>query len=76
MSQKKRRYQEYVLIMEQRSTKNSNEEWFSMEDQRDSGFQGIILQVPHHHWRILSMSTIDTDEERNIMALDVPKAFL
>ena len=50
-TQEKRRYQESIMIMEQSSTKkNSKEEWYSTENQLDSGFQGRILQVPRHHW--------------------------
>ena len=41
------------MIMYQNSTtKNPKEEWSSMENQLESDFQGRILQVPRHHWRI------------------------
>ena len=47
-----------------------------MENQLEGDFQGMILQLPRHQWRIFLMEKIDAYEVRYITVLDVPNAFI
>ena len=47
-----------------------------MENQLDSGFQGMVLQVPSHHCMILLTAEIDAYEGQYIMVMDVLRIFI
>ena len=47
-----------------------------MENQLDSGFQGMMLQVPSHHCMILLTAEIDAYEGQYIMVLGVFNEFI
>ena len=47
-----------------------------MKKQQETGFHGIIIQVPWHQWRFFLNSTIYAYEGQDIMVLDVPNTFI
>ena len=47
-----------------------------MENQLDSGFRGMVLQVPSHHCMILLTAEIDAYEGQYIMVMDVLSIFI